>query len=227
MAGLFQDYNPLQKIAANQHGISQAITSGSLISFTYPKSYAMIPNVIHDHYPMIILTDVYKNYIRGVNLHYLTFPYIKAIIERFGSNTSFNYQMIKPDPYIANAFRMYARAGVQRPKRLDTEWLKTVLDSVYSFNPGEIEKIRANIQKQIQARLQTKASELTSYEQWRKQLNQTQQRQLRGKVSDVNQAITRGNQENLIMPNPTGQNAPDFSFLQKPISNVVNPLDGE
>lgn len=226
MAGLFQNYNPLQKIAANQHGVSSAITSGSLISFSYPKSFAMIPNVIHDPYPMIILTDVYKKYIRGVNLHYLTFPYVKEIIEKFGSNPSFNYSMIQPNPYIANAFRMYARAGVLRPKRLDTEWLKTVLNSVRSFNPGEIEKIKANIQQQIQARLQAKAKELTSYEQWRKQLNQNQQRQLRGKVTDINQAVTRGNQENLIMPNP-GSEVPDFSYLQQPISNKIIPQDGE
>lgn len=156
---------------------------------------------------MIIVTDVFPKYIRGVNLHYLTFPYVKRMIEMFGGNQQFSYYHIKPDAYIANAFRMYARAGVQKPKRLDSEWLKMVLESVRSFNPGEIEKIRENIQKQIQARLQTKANELTSYEKWRKQLSESQKRQLRGKVFDVNQTLTRGAQENLIQPHD-GSNVP-------------------
>ncbi len=223
MGGLFEDFNPLQKIASNQHGMggSNSITRGSLISFAYPKSYATIPNIIHDPYPMVILTDVFPNYIRGVNLHYLTFPYVKKIIENFGGNQQFSYYHIKPDKYIAHAFRMYVRAGVQRPKRLDSEWLKTVLESVRSFNPGEIEKIRSNIQRQIQARLQTKAKELTSYEQWRKQLNESQKRQLRGKVFDVNQAITRGAQENLITPN-FGQVSPDLSSQNQQLNTDTN-----
>jgi len=223
MGGIFEDFNPLQKIASNQHGMggSNSITRGSLISFAYPKSYATIPNIIHDPYPMVILTDVFPNYIRGVNLHYLTFPYVKKIIENFGGNQQFSYYHIKPDKYIAHAFRMYVRAGVQRPKRLDSEWLKTVLESVRSFNPGEIEKIRSNIQRQIQARLQTKAKELTSYEQWRKQLNESQKRQLRGKVFDVNQAITRGAQENLITPN-FGQVSPDLSSQNQQLNTDTN-----
>lgn len=228
MAGLFHDFNPLQKAASNQYGLgtSNAITRGSLISFAYPRSYATIPNIIHDPYPMVILTDIYPKYIRGVNLHYLTFPYVKKIIETFGGNQQFSYYHIKPDAYIANAFRMYVRAGVQRPKRLDSEWLKTVLESVRSFNPGEIEKIRANIQRQIQARLQAKAKELTSYEAWRKQLSESQKRQLRGKALDVNNIITRGSQENLIQPN-FGQEMPDFSNFntQLPEPNDMTDLN--
>jgi hypothetical protein len=224
LAGLFEDFNPLQKIAANQHGMgaSNAITRGSLISFTYPKSYAMVPNIIHDPYPMVILTDIFPKYIRGVNLHYLTFPYVKKIIESFGGNQQFSYYHIKPDAYIANAFRMYVRAGVQRPKRLDSEWIKTLLESVRSFNPGEVEKIKSQIQRQIQARLQAKAKELTSYEQWRKELTESQKRQFRGKVFDVNNAITQGYQNNLIQPN-FGPEVPDFSNntqIQQPNSQI-------
>lgn len=176
------------------------ITRGSLITFHYPRSFAMIPNVIHDPYPMVILTDVWPNYIRGVNLHYLTFPYVKKLLQSFGGNQSFSYSNIRTDRYMANAFRMYVRAGVTRPKRLDSEWLKTILQQVRSFAPGEIEKIRANIQKQIQARLQAKAQELTSYEEWRKSLTQSQQRQLRGKVADVQNVLTGGVQRDLIAP---------------------------
>lgn len=211
MAGLFQDFDPLLRMTkAESTGSSGLITAGSLISFQYPRSMGMIPNVIHDPHPMVILTDVFPpHFIRGVNLHYLTFRYVKHILESYGGNTGFTYLNIKPDKYLAQAFRMYKLAGVIRPKRLDTEWLKHVLASVQSFNPGEIEKIRLNIQQQIQQRLQAKAKELTSYDQWRKSLNKTQQSALRYRTNEVQDMLTRGQQQNLIMPEldnvqPTG-----------------------
>lgn len=102
---------------------------------------------------------------------------------------------------MANAFRMYNRLGVKSPKRLDSEWMKMVLQGVRSFAPGEIEKIRATIQQQIQARLQVKAKELNSYESWRKSLTQSQQRQLRGKVQEVRDIFSGGANRNLIVPN--------------------------
>lgn len=223
--GLFEEFNPLLRLPANQYGVSESplITTGTLISFSYLKSYAMIPNVIHDPYPLVILTDIWPKYIRGLNLHYLTFPYVKKIIETFGGNkgTGFSYYHIRPDRYMARAFRMYVRQGVKRPRKLDADWLKTVLESVRSFDPGEIEKIRANIQKQIQARLQVKAKELTSYEQWRKQLSEAAKRQLRGKVQDVTEAMTRGPQQNLVQPN-FGLQQPDFSEFSPPTQGGTN-----
>lgn len=198
MVGLFENYNPIERIASNQYGPSvNKITRGSLISFHYPKSYAIIPNVIHDPYPMVIITDIWPKYIRGVNLHYLTFPYVQRLLTNFGGK-SFSYSHIRNDKYMANAFRMYARMGVQQPKRLDTEWLLSVLGSVRSFSPGELEKIRSNIQQQIQHRLQAKANELTSYEQWRKGLTDSQQRQLRAKGLEAQNIITGGMDRNLI-----------------------------
>jgi hypothetical protein len=200
--GLFEDFNPIQRIAANQYGPAvNRITRGSLISFHYPRSFAMIPNIIHDPYPMVIITDIWPKYIRGVNLHYLTFPYVKRLLTNYGGK-SFSYYNIRSDKYMANAFRMYVRMGVQQPKRLDTEWLMTVLASVRSFDAGELEKIRTNIQQQIQQRLQTKAKDLTQYEQWRRGLNPTQQRQLRGKVQEANEIITGGLERDLINEPP-------------------------
>jgi hypothetical protein len=221
--GLFSEFNPLERLASNQYGMggSTAVTRGTLISFHYPKSFAMIPNVIHDPYPMIIVTDIWPNlkYIRGVNLHYLTFPYVKKMLENYGGRSDFQYSSIQPDRYIAHAFRMYIMAGVQRPRKLDTDWLKNVLTEVRSFAPGEIEKIRANIQRQIQSRLQAKAKELTAYAQWRKSLTDSQQRQLRGKVKEVQDTLMGGVQRNLIVPNMGPQGSPS--------ANVPpGPLDG-
>jgi hypothetical protein len=128
-------------------------------------------------------------------------------LTKYGGNTGFSYQTVKGSISQVgtawyDAFRMYVRAGVGKPKKLDSDWLKTVLTQVRSFDPGEIEKIRATIQKQIQMRLQAKAKELTSYEQWRKQLSASQKNQLRGKVSDVQDALTRGVTQNLIHQQP-------------------------
>ena len=218
MVGLFESYNPIERIATNQHGPSvNKITRGSLISFHYPQSYAIIPNVIHDPYPMIIITDIWPKYIRGVNLHYLTFPYVKKLLTNFAGR-SFSYMNIRNDKYMANAFRMYVRMGVQQPKRLDTEWLISVLGSVRSFGPGELEQIRTNIQRQIQARLQTKANELTSYEQWRSQLTQSQQRQLRGKGLEAQNIIMGGQDRNLINPAPEQQSIQNID--PEPESNL-------
>ena len=178
MAGLFTDFDPLKSLASNQYkNNTNAVTKGALISFEYPKSFATIPNIIHDPRPMLIVTDVWPpNYIRGVNLHYLTYPYIKKILETWGGNTSFSYSNIRADKYVALAFRMYALRGVTRPKRLDSDFLKTVLQSARTFDTGELEKIRANIQQQINARLQAKANELTAYEQYKKNFEVLQNR---------------------------------------------------
>lgn len=208
MVGLFESFNPIERIATNQHGPSgNRITRGSLISFHYPQSYAMIPNVIHDPYPMVIVTDIWPKYVRGVNLHYLTFPYVQRLLTQYAGKT-FSYFHIRSDKYLANAFRMYVRMGVMQPKRLDTEWLLSVLSSVRSFGPGELEKIRSSIQQQIQQRLQAKANELTSYEQWRKGLTQSQQRQLNSKGLDAQRIITGGLDRNLINQPPTDQPMP-------------------
>jgi len=230
--GLFQDFNPIQRLAANQYDFStRRITKGSLISFHYPRSFAMIPNVIHDPYPMVILTDIWPQYIRGLNLHYLTFPYIKNILSAHGGNAAFSYVHIKPDKYMAQAFRMYVRAGVRRPRRLDTQWLMEVLASVRSFAPGQLEAIRKNIEMQIQQRLQTKADELTSYEEWRaqaermtygqwvrqkrtdawwNQLTESQKRQFRGKALEGQRILTGGIERDLVRPEgpPTEEGGP-------------------
>lgn len=186
MAGLFTDFDPLKSFTNSATTNTNAVTKGALISFEYPRSFATVPNIIHDPRPMLIVTDVWPpNYIRGVNLHYLTFPYIKKILQTWGGNTSFSYSNIKADKYVALAFRMYSLRGVIRPKRLDSEFLKTVLQSARTFDAGEIEKIRANIQQQIDARLQIKANELTAYEQYRRNLQMLQNR-----VTNVQNAVT-------------------------------------
>ena len=218
MAGLFEDFNPIQRLGINQHSSNlNSVGRGSLVSFHYPTSWAVVPNVIHDPHPMLIITDIWPQYIRGLNLHYLTFPYVKNILSLYGGR-NIDYQAIKPDQYMAQAFRMYVRRGVRKPRLLDLPWLQAVLQEAKSFNPGEVEKIRMSIQKQIQQRLQAKADELTSYEQWRAGLNTGQKQQLNRSGLEGQQILTGGSDRNIVMPNKEAN--PQLPPVVEPPENV-------
>lgn len=226
--GLFEDFNPLARVASNQHGPSVAkISRGTLIAFQYPMSYAKEPYSIHDPYPMVIVTDIWPTFVRGVNLHYLTFPYIKRILQGHCENRGFSYAAVKPDTYIAGAFRMYHRMGMRQVKRMDCSWLMDLLGAVRSFSESELQKLQEQIQAQIQARLQAKADELTSYEDFRNSLLKSQQQSFDNKVGEVRNVLTGGVNRDLVqepMPTqlppmpptggrPSGPNAPTGNAL--------------
>lgn len=204
MAGLFEEFNPINRIAANQYGPSvKKITSGTLISFHYPVSFAKEPNIIHDPYPMVIVTDISAKFVRGVNLHYMTFPYLKRILNDHCDSGSFGYHAsVKADKYIAGAFRTYNRRGMSRLKRMDCSWLLNVLGAVRSFSESELQKLKDQIQAQIRERLQAKAEELTSYEDFRNNLIQSQRRALDRKVGEAQDIVQGGVDRDLIHPEP-------------------------
>jgi hypothetical protein len=155
-----QQAQPYRNIVSNQHGPSvKTIGKGSLIYFNYLFWQ-------HDPYPLVIVTDIFEGYIRGVNLHYLTFPYIKKILQPQVNlancdNRSFSYYNIKDNQYIVNAFRTYKRMGIRSVKALDCAFILNVMASVRSMDPQEVENIRAAIQQQMRARVQPKAQELS------------------------------------------------------------------
>lgn len=195
MASLFQNFNPFDRLATNQKGfVGGGTTRGDLIAFHYPFSWAKKPNIIHDPYPLVIITDVWPSIIRGVNLHYLTFPYIRSILEPNCGNGNFVYSNIRADKYIASAFRVYYRQGVHNPKKLDCEFLLKVLSSVRRWSPDEIDRIKQDIRNQIQQRLQIKANEMTSKDNYR--LNQ--------KAEQVRSTIQGGVDRNLMNPQEYG-----------------------
>ena len=118
--------------------------SGSLLAFNYSMW-------IHDPYPLVIVTDVIPNTrIRGLNLHYLTFPYIKTLLKTACQNNSFSYGNIKNDAYITNAFRSYKWQGVRQVKMLDCSFLLNVMASVRTFDPNQVSAIRQSIREQMQ-----------------------------------------------------------------------------
>ena len=150
---------PYRNIAANQYGPSvKTIGKGSLIYFNYLFWQ-------HDPYPLLIVTGIFPNYISGINLHYLTFPYIKKILQPQVNmancdNRNFSYNNIRNVPYIVDAFRLYKRSGIKSLKALDCAFILNVMASVRSMDPNEIETIRNQIRQQMRSR-QPKADEMT------------------------------------------------------------------
>src|SRR3972149_8698666 len=148
---------PFQKIrGANQYGPNLTpVGKGSLIKF----NYIGIPgkSVIHDFHPVAIIYSMRGDLVKGVNIRYLTFPYIRSLL---GSNSSLpawgmagtptgmgncdnpniSYNKIKGDKYINNAFRSYKRQGIKQVRKLDCAFLLKVLSEMRSFNPNEVEQ---------------------------------------------------------------------------------------
>lgn len=146
-------------IGANQYGPSQSLLTatigkGSLASFSYTF---VKPGANHDPYPLVLITDVWPNYIRGINIHYLTFPTIKRILVPNCNNQTFSYANIRNNSYIVSAFRQYKRNGIRQIKKLDCSFLTNVLASVRTFNPNEVEAIRQSIRNQIRQLTNTQA----------------------------------------------------------------------
>lgn len=114
----------------------------------------------HDQKPLVLMTSKYHDgRIAGLNLHYLTFPYVRWLIQHYCGNNAFRYVTIKGDKYIVNAFRTYKFAGLRRVRGIDCDFLKTVLHSLRSFDPEEIEAMRQEVNKQLRERMNMKADE--------------------------------------------------------------------
>lgn len=140
---------PFTSVRANQYGPTlKPLWKGSLVQFTYEFAK---PG--HDRTPLIVVTDIMQNYIRGINVHYLTFPVIKNILQVSGmnacNNPNFSYANIKSDRYIISAFRQYKKIGLKRLKILDCSFILNVMGSVRAIDPQEVEAIRNTIREQL------------------------------------------------------------------------------
>jgi len=151
-----QQADPYKRLGANQYGPSvSAIAKGSLVWFRYL-------NFEHDPYPLIIVTDIWPNYIRGVNLHYLTFNYVRRLLNMHCDNQMFSYFNIRNDQFFVNSFRTYKRQGIRQIKKLDCAFLLNVLGSVMSFDPAQIEQMRVYVKEQLQRQPNQSADQMTS-----------------------------------------------------------------
>jgi len=130
------------------------VNKGSLVAFKY--SYWK-----HDPYPLVIVTDVFpNNMIRGVNIHYLTFNYVKTLLRGNAGNPTFSYGSIRGDQYLVSAFRSYKWNGISQIKKLDSDFILTVMSLVRTFDPMEVERIREIVQEQLRQQVNPKADEL-------------------------------------------------------------------
>lgn len=146
-----QTTNPVISNLFKQTAVNSEVTKGSLITFNYL-------NWIHDPYPLLIVTDIVPGTrLRGVNLHYLTFNYIKGLLRNSCENRGFSYSNIRNDKYIVDAFRSYKWQGVRTVKKLDCNFLLTVMATVRSFDPSQVKQIRENIQQQLNRQVTPKA----------------------------------------------------------------------
>ena len=150
LAGLFQQKSnnlPFKKTTYKTLG------RGALASFSYLYWK-------HDPSPLCIVTDVFADRIRGVNLHYLTYRYMKGILGNYCGKQDFSYRYIMHDNFAVNAFRTYKKQGIQQLKILDCDIINNALMQVRSFNPKELDAIRQEIEKQLQAQLNPTAENL-------------------------------------------------------------------
>jgi hypothetical protein len=146
VGSLFRSVENRQPVATNQ-----IVKKGSLVSFGYSMW-------VHDPYPLVIVTDLSQGTrLRGVNLHYLTFPYIKTLLRTGAGNMGFSYLNIKADPYIVGAFRSYKWQGIRQVKMLDSDFLLTVMATVRSFDPSQVAAIRQAVQEQISREVNPRA----------------------------------------------------------------------
>jgi hypothetical protein len=138
---------------------NSGIRKGSLVSFNYVFWR-------HDAYPLVVVSDnaLANGKLWGVNLHYLTFPYIKRLLAMSTNNPAFSYASISGDSYMKKAFRSYKWAGVRQVKVMDHRSLLSIMSMVRTYDPAEVQIIRRQVQEQISQRINPKASEMTNLE---------------------------------------------------------------
>lgn len=144
--------NPDRRMAAN-YGVVQ----GSLVSFNYVFWR-------NDSYPLVIVSenDRYGGKLKGINLHYLTFPYIKQLLAMSANNPSFSYKSISGDEYVKRAYRTYKWSGVRQLKAMDRGFLLSVMSMVRSYDPAEVQIIRRQVREQIRKQINPKADQMTN-----------------------------------------------------------------
>jgi hypothetical protein len=138
---------------ANQFGPSvKRLGVGSLIQFNY---MFVKTGSNHDRTPLVLVTRIMDYYIRGINLHYLTFNTIKKLLQPSGlnacNNPSFSYQSIKSMQDIPKAFRLrqYKKNGISRMKIMDCNFILNVMGLVRGIDPQEVEAIRNAVRDQL------------------------------------------------------------------------------
>ena len=128
----------LLKIPEN---VSRVVQKGSIVNFRY-VGQTRVP--IKDAYPLVLVSDIFTNAIRGINLNFLDSPYVKSMILNY-LNKPFSYAFIKNDHYIVDAFRTYKRNGISQLRIMDSNFLIGLAKVARSLNVNEIDQVRQQI----------------------------------------------------------------------------------
>lgn len=129
-------------LPANVEG---SIQPGMLVWFPYTQAK-------NDMSPLIIVARAEQGrLLKGVNLHYLTFPYIRRVLLGAGGNPSFSYYNIRSDRYIVNAYRSYTWNAVlwNRAKIFDTKFIIQTISMMKTMDPLQLRAIRMDIENQL------------------------------------------------------------------------------
>lgn len=123
----------------------QPVTKGSLVIF----HYMLWKN---DPTPVVIVSNYEPGTVlKGINLHYLSFPYVKRVLGLGGGNPSFSYYNIKADRYISGAFRSYNWRGIDFSgmRVIDAKFLLRMMNLSSSFDPLQLRAMRQQVEQQL------------------------------------------------------------------------------
>jgi hypothetical protein len=135
-------------------GQDPLLRSGSLVTF----SYQFWKN---DPTPLLLITDANPGVrIRGLNLHYVTFPALKNLL-RATAGRPITYQQIKGDQFIVNSFREFKWNGIRQIKKLDVDFLLTAMAVARSFDPNQVDAIRQSVREQLMRPTNQPATQMT------------------------------------------------------------------
>ena len=123
----------------------------------------------HDSRPLVLVAGKYTKpdeRIGGINIHYLTLPYLtgklRGLMDNQCGSEQFRYKLVQHDPYITQAFRIYKKSGIGKVLRFDCGYASGKLDAVRTlkYNPQEMKAIREMIRQQLQRDVNPTAEQL-------------------------------------------------------------------
>lgn len=123
--------------------ITSSHPNGRIFSFFY-KFYKIDP------YPVIICTGVYPDgRISGLNLHYLPYPIFSKLLITYGDNQAFNYQVIKNQPIIKQAFRSYKLYGITNARKINYKSILSSLSVIRNYSTQEVLNLQNAVNQKI------------------------------------------------------------------------------
>lgn len=132
---------------------NNTVQKGSIISFNYIGQRPMYQ--IHDSSPLVLVSDLFSEHIRGINMHYYTLPIVRQVIanKNMTGNPGFSYKTIMTNKYLVDAFRTYKRTGISNLRVLDISFLRKLLEISALLNTSELEAMKTQVRQMLEREL--------------------------------------------------------------------------